>query len=76
MSGKWSEYECRENVKITERYRSLVVYRYYDTCYQEERYAVVLEDTIMVNSREYPNSEIHSIADVYGGLLLRRGMSV
>lgn len=75
MSGKWSEYEYRENVKVTERYCNLVVYRYYDTHYEEERYAVVLEDMIMVNSREYPNNEIHSIADVYGGLLLRKRVS-
>lgn len=72
MKGKWSAYKFRENVKITERYRNLVVYRYYDKYFQEQRYAVVLEDTIMLNSREYPNDEIHSIADIYGSILLQR----
>ena len=44
----------------------------YDSYFEEERYAVVLEGVIMVNSRIYPGNEIHSIADIYGGLLGRR----
>lgn len=72
MSGKWSDYQFKERAKITERYRNLVVYRYYDSYFEEERYAVVLEGVIMVNSRNYPGNEIHSIADIYGGLLGRR----
>lgn len=69
MNGKWSEYSYRENVKVTERYKNLIVYNYYDDHYGERRYAVVLEDTIMLNSREYPSNEIHRIADIYGGIL-------
>jgi hypothetical protein len=72
MNGKWSDYKYCKNVKITERFKNLIVYRYYDQNMEEERYAVVVEDLIMLNSREYPNKEIHSIADVYGGILRRR----
>ena len=72
MKGKWSDYKFRENVKVTERYRNLVVYTYYDQYFEEQRYAVVLEGTIMVNSREYPGTEIHSIADIYGNILMQR----
>lgn len=72
MKGKWSDYEFRENVKITERYQELVVYRYYDNAFCEQRYAVVLEGIILLNTREYPNNEIHSIAEVYTDILMHR----
>ena len=72
VKGKWSDYKYRENVKITERYLNLVVYHYYDLFFKEQRYAVVVEDMIVLNTREYPNNEIHNIADVYGDILLRK----
>ncbi len=72
MKGKWSDYEFRENEKVMERYQNLVVYRYYDSNFEEQRYAVVLEGIIMMNSRVYPGDEIHSIADVYGGILCQK----
>lgn len=72
MNGKWVDYKYRENAKVIERYCNLVVYRYYDSYFEEERYAVVLEGIIMVNSRVYPGNEIHSIADVYGGILCQK----
>lgn len=72
MKGRWSDYKFRENVKITERYLNLVVYSYYDLAFHEQRYAVVVEDMIMLNTREYPNNEIHNIADIYREILTRR----
>lgn len=72
MKGKWSDYKFRENVKVTERYLNLVVYCYYDLAFKEQRYAVVVEDMIMLNTREYPKNEIHSIADIYRDILLHR----
>lgn len=68
MRGKWADYSFRENVKITERYEELVVYWYYDKAMKEERYAVVLEGMIFLNTREYPDNEIHRIAYVYEDL--------
>lgn len=72
MKGKWSDYKFRENVKITERYQELVVYWYYDNAFCEQRYAVVLEGMILLNTREYPNNEIHNIAEVYTDILMHR----
>lgn len=72
MKGKWSDYQFRENVKVTVRYRELVVYWYYDNAFCEQRYAVVLEGMIFLNTREYPNDEIHNIADAYTDILMRR----
>ena len=70
MSGKWSDYKFSENVKVTERYRDLVVYYYYDNYFGEQRYAVVVEGTIIMNTREYPLNEIYHIARVYKGIRL------
>lgn len=75
MKGKWSDYKFRMNVKVTERYLNLVVYRYFDLFFGEQRYAIVVEDMIMLNTREYPNNEIHSFADIYGEILLHRKAS-
>lgn len=72
MSGKWSDYKFSENIKVTERYRGMVVYYYYDNYFGEQRYAIVVEGAIIMNSREYPNNEIHNIAQVYRGILLQK----
>ncbi len=72
MKGKWSDYKFRENVKVTERYFNMVVYSYFDLVFQEQRYAVVVEDMIFLNTREYPKNEIYSIADIYGDILCHR----
>lgn len=72
MKGKWSEYKFREDVKVMERYLNLVVYRYFDIFFREQRYVIVVEDLIMLNTREYPCSEIYSFADIYQEILTNR----
>lgn len=72
MNGKWSEYKYREAATVEARYNNLVIYHYYDNEFEEERYAVVLEDTIMINSRQYPVAEICIIENVYSSMKLHK----
>lgn len=72
MNGKWKEYQYKEQVKAMERFHNLIVYQYFDSYYQESRYAVVLEGTMILSSMEYPGGEIQSLARVYGRFLQRK----
>lgn len=72
MNEKWKEYQYKEQVKAMERFHNLIVYQYFDSYYQESRYAVVLEGTMILSSMEYPGGEIQSLARVYGRFLQRK----
>lgn len=65
---KWSEYqECIQDKKfsIEEQLGDLCMYYYFDTLQWGYRYAIVLKDTIILISEEYPYDEWFGASEAY-----------
>ena len=72
---KWSEYQDYiQNGKfnIEQQNGELMLYHYFDTLQWGYRYAIVLNDNIILIGKEYPNDEWFGATEVYNIMTQRK----